>query len=84
MNSAHNQKRLDEQSRRLTQFVIGIQKCEFIRLFNEVSIGPAALVESTKLSKNVNRYKKDVINQSKMKRSQKKTLTNLEEKQHAN
>ena len=33
---------LDEQSRRLTQFVIGNQQYELIRLFNGFSIGPAA------------------------------------------
>ena len=33
---------LDEQSRRLTQFVNGNQKYEFNILFNGISIGPAA------------------------------------------
>ena len=33
---------LDEQSRRLTQFVIGNQQYEFNRLFFGISIGPAA------------------------------------------
>ena len=33
---------LDEQSRRLTQFVIGSQQYEFNRLFYGISIGPAA------------------------------------------
>ena len=42
MNSAYNQMPLDEQSRRLTQFVIGIQQYEFNRLFYGISIGPAA------------------------------------------
>ena len=42
MNSAYNQMRLDEQSRRLTQFVIGNQQYEFNRLFYGISIGPAA------------------------------------------
>ena len=32
---------LDEQSRRLTQFVIGNQRYEFIRLFYGITIGPA-------------------------------------------
>ena len=32
---------LDEQSRRLTQFVIGNQQYEFNRLFYGISIGPA-------------------------------------------
>ena len=42
MNSAYNQMPLDEQSRRLSQFVIGNQQYEFIRLFYGISIGPAA------------------------------------------
>ena len=42
MNSAYNQMPLDEQSRRLTQFVIGNQQHEFNRLFYGISIGPAA------------------------------------------
>ena len=42
MNSAYNQLPLDEQSRRLTQFVIGNQQYEFNRLFYGISIGPAA------------------------------------------
>ena len=33
---------LDEQSRRLTQFVIGNQQYEYNHLFYEISIGPAA------------------------------------------
>ena len=33
---------LDEQSQRLTQFVIGNQQYEFNRLFYGISIGPAA------------------------------------------
>ena len=33
---------LDEQSRRLTQFVIGNQQYEFNRLFYGISIRPAA------------------------------------------
>ena len=41
-NSAYNQMPLDEQSRRLTQFVIGNQQYEFNRLFDGISIGPAA------------------------------------------
>ena len=41
-NSAYNQMPLDEQSRRLTQFVIGNQQYEFDRLFYGNSIGPAA------------------------------------------
>ena len=42
MNSAYNQMPLEEQSRRLTQFVIGNQQYEFNRLFYGISIGPAA------------------------------------------
>ena len=42
MNSAYNQMPLDEQSRRLTQFVIGNQQYEFNRLFYGLSIGQAA------------------------------------------
>ena len=42
MNSAYNQMQLDEQSRRLTQFVIGNQQYEFNCLFYGISIGPAA------------------------------------------
>ena len=42
MNTAHNQMPLDEQSRRLTQFVIGNQHYEFNRLFYGISIGRAA------------------------------------------
>ena len=33
---------LDEQSQRLTQFVIGNQQYEFNRFFYDISIGPAA------------------------------------------
>ena len=42
MISAYNQMPLDEQSRRLTQFVIGNHQYEFNRLFYGISIGPAA------------------------------------------
>ena len=42
MNSAYNQMPLNEQSRRLNQFVIGNQQYEFNRLFYGISIGPAA------------------------------------------
>ena len=38
MNSAYNQMPLDEQSRRLTQFVIGNQQYELNRLFYGISI----------------------------------------------
>ena len=42
MNSAYNQIPLDEQSRRLTQFLIGNQQYEFNRLFYGISIEPIA------------------------------------------
>ena len=42
MKSAYNQMPLDEQSRRLTQFVIGNQQYEFNRLLYGISIRPAA------------------------------------------
>ena len=42
MNSAYKQIPLDEQSRRLTQFVIENQQNEFNRLFYGISIGPAS------------------------------------------
>ena len=42
MNGAYNQMPLDEQSRLLTQFVIGNQQYELNRLFSGISIGPAA------------------------------------------
>ena len=38
MNSAYNQMPLDEQPRRLTQFVIGKQQYEFNRLFYGITI----------------------------------------------
>ena len=41
---------LDEQSRRLAQFVIGNQQYEFNRLFYGISIGPATF--SAFISKN--------------------------------
>ena len=42
MNSVYNHMPLDEQSRRLTKLVIGNEQYEFNRLFNGISIGPAA------------------------------------------
>ena len=42
MNNAYNQMPIDEQSRRLTQIVIGNQQYEFKRLLYGISIGPAA------------------------------------------
>ena len=50
MNSACNQTLLDEQSRRLTQLVIGNQQQKFNRLFYGISIGPVAI--SVIMSKN--------------------------------
>ena len=44
MNSAYNQILLDEQSRRLTQFVIGNQQYEFNTFFYGISIEPAAFL----------------------------------------
>ena len=42
ISSAYNQRSLDEQSRRLTQFVIANQQYEFNRLFYGIFIGSAA------------------------------------------
>ena len=50
MNSAYTQMPLNEQSRRLTQFVIANQQYEFNRLFYGISIEPAAF--SAFMSKN--------------------------------
>ena len=74
MNSAYNQMPSDEQSTRLTQFVIGNQQYEFNRLFYGISIGPAAF--SAFMSKifrplilkiNAITYLDDVLMQSKTK-----------------
>ena len=74
MNSAYNQMPLDEQSRRLTQFVIGNQQYGFNRLFYGISIGPAAFSASMSkffrpliLSKNAITYLDDVFMQSQTK-----------------
>ena len=74
MNSAYNQMPLDEQSRRLTQFVIGNQQYEFNRLFYGISIGPAAfsafmskIFRSLILKKNAITYLDDVFMQSQKK-----------------
>ena len=71
MNSAYNQMPLDEQSRRLTQFVIGNQPYEFIELFYGKSIGPAAfsafmikICRPLILKKNAITYLDDVFMQS--------------------
>ena len=74
MNSAYNQMPLDEQSRRLTQFVIGNQQYEFKRLFYGISNGPAAFSALMKnffrpliLSKKAITYLDDVFMQSQTK-----------------
>ena len=74
MNSAYNQMPLDEQSRRLTQFVIGRQQYEFNRLFYGISIGPAAflafmskILRPLKLNQNAITYLDDVFMQSQTK-----------------
>ena len=65
---------LDEQSRRLTQFVIGNQQYEFNRLFYRISIGPAAfsafvikIFRPLMLKKNAITYLDDVFMQSQTK-----------------
>ena len=74
MNSAYNQMPLDEQSRRLTQFVIENQQYEFNRLFYRISIGPAAfsafmskIFRPLILKKNAITYLDDVFMQSQTK-----------------
>ena len=74
MNSAYNQMPLDEQSRRLTQFVIGNQQYEFNRLFYGISIGPAVfsafmskIFRPLILKKNAITYLDDVFMQSQTK-----------------
>ena len=65
---------LDEQSRRLTQFVIGNQQYEFNRLFYGISIGPAAystfmstIFRPIILNKNAITFLDDVFMQSQKK-----------------
>ena len=65
---------LDEQSRRLTDFVIGNQQYEFIRLFYGISVGPAAfsafiskIYQPLILNKIVISYLDDVFMQSQTK-----------------
>ena len=65
---------LDEQSRRLTQFVIGNQQYEFNRLFYGISIGPAAfsafmnkIFRPLILKKNAKTYLVNVFMQSQTK-----------------
>ena len=74
MNSAYNQKPLDEQSRQLTQFVIGNQQYEFNRLFYGISIVPAAfsafmskIFRPLILKKNAITYLDDVFMESQTK-----------------
>ena len=74
MNSAYSQMPLDEQSRRLIQFVIGNQQYEFNRLFYGISIGPAAFSAFMSktfrpliLKKNAIKYLDDVFMQSQTK-----------------
>ena len=74
MNSAYNQMPLDEQSRRLTQIVIGNQQYEFNRFFYGISIGPAAfsafmskIFRPLILRKNTITYLDDVFMQSQTK-----------------
>ena len=74
MNSAYNQIPLDEQSRRLTQFVIGNQQYELNRIFYGISIGPAAFSASMSeifrpliLKKSAITYLDDVFMQSQTK-----------------
>ena len=74
MNSAYNQMPLYEQSRRLTQFVIGNQQYEFNCLFYGISIGPAVfsdfmskIFRPLTLKKKAITYLDDVFMQSKTK-----------------
>ena len=74
---------LDELSRRSTQFFIGNQKCEFIRLFYGISIGPAAFFAFTSkiftplTKKNVIMYLDDIFIQSQAKRERFKVLDQI-------
>ena len=74
MNSAYNQMPLDEQSPRLTHFVLGNQQYEFNRLSYGLSLGPAAfsafmskIFRPLKLKKNAITYLDDVFVQSQTK-----------------
>ena len=74
MKSAYNQMPLDEQSRRLTQFVIGNKQYEFNRLFYGISIEPAAfsafmskIFRPLILKKNAITYLGDIFMQSQTK-----------------
>ena len=68
MYSVYIQILLDEQSRRLTHFLIGNQQYEFIGLFSGTSIGPAAFLAFMRkiflpyiINKNVITYLDDAI-----------------------
>ena len=74
MNSANNQIPQDEQSRRLTQFVLRNQQYEFNKLFYGISIGPATfsvfmskIFKPLILKKKAITYLDDVFMQSKTK-----------------
>ena len=74
MNTAYNQKPLDEQPRQLTQFVIGNQQIGFNRLFDGISVVPAAfsvfmskIFRPLILKKNAITYLDDVFMQSQTK-----------------
>ena len=74
---------MDEQSRRLTQFVIGNQQYEFKKLFYGISIGPAffsalmnKIFRPLILKKNAITYLDDVFMQSQTKDEM---FTNLEQ-----
>ena len=66
MNSAYNQMPLDEQSRRLTQFVIENQQYEFNRLFY-FSAFMSKILGPLILKKNAITYLDDVFMQSQTK-----------------
>ena len=74
MNSAYNQMPLDEQSRRLTQFIIANQQYEFSRLLYGISKGPAAfsaymskIFRPLIIKKHASTYLNDVFMQSQTK-----------------
>ena len=65
MNKAYNQMPLDEQMRRLTQFVIGNQQYEFNRLLYGLSVRPAVLsIRPLILTKNLITWLDDVFMQT--------------------
>ena len=74
MNTAYKQMPVDEQSRRLTQFVFGRQPYEINRLLYGISIEPAAFsafrsknCRQLILSKNITTYLDNVLIQSQKK-----------------